>query len=325
MWNDIRAGVLAAKGQRFLLFAYNACNACFGPWNTHADFDSMAASFSAWLSSSCASSQCFLENLRELAHDRGILVPVGEANVKDFFESLKEHVFVCDRGATSNDVLVQLEFQHQVLVAKFTLIKQGLLSYLRHYYEEDAGPLEEPAATIDGAAAKSQYAEELRRLQKGCNRSASAAKLPTPWLRHEMMLYMKVTDAHWLAFGPAASLKLNGKNDRRYCHNMTIKQWYFILRESLIIVIQTTSTLKTSGVALGGQCGEENAPQEQRGRCARLLDVALAINGFRADSLREHDSSYPMRFALGATTRSRSKFQRRFPSSLADGRSRLRR
>ena len=25
MWNDIRAGVLAAKGQRFLLFAYNAC------------------------------------------------------------------------------------------------------------------------------------------------------------------------------------------------------------------------------------------------------------------------------------------------------------
>ena len=39
MWNDIRAGVLAAKGQRFLLFAYNACNACFGPWNTHANFD----------------------------------------------------------------------------------------------------------------------------------------------------------------------------------------------------------------------------------------------------------------------------------------------
>ena len=90
MWNDIRAGVLAAKGQRFLLFAYNACNACFGPWNTHANFDTKKAWFSAWLSSSCASSQWFLENLQELAHDRGIPVPVGEASVKDFFESLKE-------------------------------------------------------------------------------------------------------------------------------------------------------------------------------------------------------------------------------------------
>ena len=38
--------------------------------------------------------------------------------------------------------------------------------------------------------------------------------------------------------------------------------------------------------------------QEQRDRCSRLLEVALATNGFRADSLREHDSSYPMRFAL---------------------------
>ena len=49
MWIDIRAGVLAAKGQLFLLFAYNACNACFGPWNTHANFDSKKAWFSAWL------------------------------------------------------------------------------------------------------------------------------------------------------------------------------------------------------------------------------------------------------------------------------------
>ena len=63
-------------------------------------------------------------------------------------------------------------------------------------------------------------------------------------------------------------------------------------------VIQTTSTLKTLGVALGDNCGEENALQEQKDRCSRLLEVALAINGFRADSLREHDSSYPMRFAL---------------------------
>ena len=52
MWNDIRPGVLAAKGQRFLLCAHNACNACFGPWNTHANFGTTKAGFSAWLSSS---------------------------------------------------------------------------------------------------------------------------------------------------------------------------------------------------------------------------------------------------------------------------------
>ena len=109
------------------------------------------------------------------------------------------------------------------------------------------------------------------------------------------MLYMKVTDAHQLAFGTSASLKLNGENHRKYAHNMAMGQWYFVLRESLINVVQTKSTL---GVALGGNCGEENALQEQRDRCSRLLEVALAINGFRADSLREHDSSYPMRFAL---------------------------
>ena len=85
MWNDIRVEVLAAKGQRFLLFAYNACNACFGLWNTHANFDTKKAWFSAWLSRSCASSQWLVENLQELAHDRGIPVPVGEASVKEFF------------------------------------------------------------------------------------------------------------------------------------------------------------------------------------------------------------------------------------------------
>ena len=74
---------------------------------------------------------------------------------------------------------------------------------------------------------------------------------------------------------------------------MAMGQWYFVLRESLINVIQTTSTLRTLGVALGGNCGEENALQEQRDRCSRLLEV-----GFRADSLREHDSSYLMWFAL---------------------------
>ena len=99
MWNDIRAGVLAAKGQRFLLFAYKACNARFGSWNTHANFDSKKAWFSAWLSSSCASSQWFLENLQELAHDRGILVPVGEASVKVLFESLKECTSLSAIGA----------------------------------------------------------------------------------------------------------------------------------------------------------------------------------------------------------------------------------
>ena len=77
------------------------------------------------------------------------------------------------------------------------------------------------------------------------------------------MLYMKVTDTHWLAFGTLATLKLNGMR-----------------------------------TALGGYCCEENSLQEQSYRCAELLEVALAINGFRADSLREHGSSYHMRFAL---------------------------
>ena len=76
----------------------------------------------------------------------------------------------------------------------------------------------------DLAAAKAQYSEELRRLKKGCNRIALAAKLLTRWLRHEMMLYMKVTDAHWLAFGTLASLKLNGENHRKYAHNMATGQ-----------------------------------------------------------------------------------------------------
>ena len=184
------------------------------------------------------------------------------------------------------------------LLPGFTLNQQGFLSYLRRYYEEDAGPLEKPAAVIDGAAADAQYTEELRRLKKGCNRIALAAKLLTPWLRHEMMLYMKVTDAHWLSFLTLGSLKLNGENHRKYAHNMAMRQWYFVLRESLINVIQTTTTLKKLGVALGGKCGEENALQKQMDRRSRLLEVALAINGFRADSLREHDSSYPMRFVL---------------------------
>ena len=61
------------------------------------------------------------------------------------------------------------------LLPGFTLNQQGFLSYLRRYYEEDAGPLEEPAAMIDGAAAKAQYSEELRRLMKGCNRIALVA------------------------------------------------------------------------------------------------------------------------------------------------------
>ena len=139
-------------------------------------------------------------------------------------------VFVGDRGATSNDVVVQLKYQQQVSVARFHAESTRFLSYLRRYYEEDAGPLEEPAATIDGAAAKAHYSEELRRLKKGCNRIALAAKLLTPSLRHEMLLYMKVTDAHWLACGTLASHKLNGENHRKYAHNMYTGQWYFVLR-----------------------------------------------------------------------------------------------
>ena len=90
-----RSWTFHAKLQmRLLLFAVwdlyhrmwndNACNACFGLWNTHANFDAKKAWFTAWLSSSCASSQWFLENLQELAHDRGIPVPDGKASVKDF-------------------------------------------------------------------------------------------------------------------------------------------------------------------------------------------------------------------------------------------------
>ena len=90
MWNEIRAGVLAAKGQRFLLLAYNACNACFDPWNTHANFDTKKAWFSAWLSSSCASSQWFLENLQELAHGQRHSCSRWRGKCETFFESLKE-------------------------------------------------------------------------------------------------------------------------------------------------------------------------------------------------------------------------------------------
>ena len=42
------------------------------------------------------------------------------------------------------------------LLPGFTLNQQGFLSYLQRYYEEDAGQLEEPAAVMDGAAAKAQ-------------------------------------------------------------------------------------------------------------------------------------------------------------------------
>ena len=115
-------------------------------------------------------------------------------SVKDFFESL--------RMVSWFSLNTSIKF----LLPGFTLNQQGFLSYLHRYYEEDADPLEEPAATIDGAAAKAHYSEELRRFKKGCNRIALAAKLLTPWLRHEMMLYMKVTVAHWLAFGTLASL-----------------------------------------------------------------------------------------------------------------------
>ena len=72
MWNDFRAGLLAAQRQRFLLFAYNACNACFGPWNTHANFDSKEAWFSAWLLALItpifASHQHLFDNVRKHTH-----------------------------------------------------------------------------------------------------------------------------------------------------------------------------------------------------------------------------------------------------------------
>ena len=84
-------------------------------------------------------------------------------------------------------------------------------------------------SAIGAQPPKAHYSEELRRLKKGCNRIDLAAKLLTPWRRHEMMLYMKVTDAHWLAFGTLASLKLNGANHQKYAQNMAMGQWYFVL------------------------------------------------------------------------------------------------
>ena len=112
------------------------------------------------------------------------------------------------------------------------------------------------------------------------------------------MLYMKVADAHWLAFRTLASLKLNGENPPKVCaqhgHGTVVLRSVRVVDQCHSDIID----LENVGVALGDNCGEENALQEQRDRCSRLLEVALAINGFRADSLREHDSSNSMRFAL---------------------------
>ena len=87
--------------------------------------------------------------------------------------------------------LFSLKTSIKFFLPGFTLNQQGFLSYLRRYCEEDAGPLEEPTAAIDGAVAKAQNTEELRRLKKVYNRTALAAKLSTPWLRHEMVLYIR--------------------------------------------------------------------------------------------------------------------------------------
>ena len=177
-----------------------------------------------------------------------------------FFESLKERTSLSSIGAQLRMVsCFSLNTSVKFLLPGFTFNQQGLLSYFRRFYEEDADPSEEPDAVIDGAAAEAQYTEELRRLKRGCICIALAAKLLTLWLRNEMMLYMKVIDAHWLSFGTLAS---------------------FVLRESLINVMQTTTTLKTLGVAIGGNCGEENALQEQRDRCSRLLEQRWQSTGF---------------------------------------------
>ena len=93
------------------------------------------------------------------------------------------------------------------------------------------------------------------------------------------MLYMKVTDAHWLAFGTSTSSTVKTTESlRSSCPRGTS------FCESLINVIQTTSTLKT-------------LESEQKDRCSRLWKWHWQSTGF-ADSLREPDSSHPMRFAL---------------------------
>ena len=235
------------------------------------------------------------------------------------------HVFVGDRSATSNDVLVQFEHQYQVFVARFHSQPARILVYFHRYNAQDTGPLEEPAAVIDGTAAKAQYSEELRRLKKGCNRIALAAKLLTPWLRHVMMLYMKVTDAHWLAFGILASFKLNGGNHRKYAHNMATG----------------TGVLRFAKVV--DQCHSDNIDFENvegrswrqlwRGKCAAGAKGSLlpTIGGsignqrvscgqFARTRLIVRHAVCPCPFSqFGATTCSRAKFQRRLPFSFADG------
>ena len=95
-------------------------------------------------------------------------------------------------------------------------------------------------------------------VSRRCTRIDFAAELLTPWLGHEMMLYMKVTDVHWFAFRIPASL--NSSSTVKTTESLrTTWPWDSgtSLCESLINVIQTTS----------GNCGEENALQEQRDCC----------------------------------------------------------
>ena len=85
--------------------------------------------------------------------------------MKDFFESLKECPSLSAIGAQPRMMSwFSLNTCIKFLLRGFTLNQQGFWSYLRRCYEEDAGPLEEPVAAIDGAAAKAHYSEELRRL-----------------------------------------------------------------------------------------------------------------------------------------------------------------
>ena len=108
---------------------------------------------------------------------------------------------------------------------------------------------------------------------------ALAANLSTPCLRHEMMLYMKVTDEHWIALLTLASLKLN-ETHRKYAHSLAIA------------LSSANIDFENVGRRSWSQLWRGERSSGGKGSSHSLLEVALAINGFRADSLREHDSSY---------------------------------
>ena len=90
------------------------------------------------------------------------MTAVGEASVKDFFESLKECLSLSAIGAQPRMMSwFSFKYQHQVFVARFHAESTKILVLPPSLLRIGCGPMEEPAAMIDGAAAKAHYSEEL--------------------------------------------------------------------------------------------------------------------------------------------------------------------